>query len=173
MLLAINGRDGPYRIQVFDASGAKVPDEYGDGNFASSGAVGMAQIKPGSVYVDRLYLPKFIKFKQPGEYKVVASRWLGFGQSPGMNRLMRNGSLLSGDGLNWVEKSGEYLASATQEALISSVANLLPEKILNLLHHFHKPVHLGLGVVKIEAGAGGGFHAELVHERLGAMMTAA
>ena len=47
------------------------------------------------------------------------------------------------------------------------------EKFLNFLHHFHKPVHFGFGVVKIETGAGGGFHAEPVHERLGAVMAAA
>jgi hypothetical protein len=43
---------------------------------------------------------------------------------------------------------------------------LLREEFLNLLHHFHKPVHLGLGVVEIKTCAGGGFDAELVHERL-------
>src|ERR1019366_1729880 len=48
----------------------------------------------------------------------------------------------------------------------------LPEKFLDLLHHFHEPVHFGLGVVEIEAGAGGGFHTQPVHERLGAMMPA-
>ena len=94
---------GSFRIEVFDASGAKVPDEYGNGMFAISSVVGMTEIKPGSVYVDRLYLPKFIKFKQPGEYTVVASRRLGLCQSPGMNKLLRSGSFSSGDGLNWVD----------------------------------------------------------------------
>src|ERR1035438_1263181 len=94
---------GSFRIEVFNASGTKVPDEYGNGMFAISSVGGMTEIKPASVYVDRLYLPKFIKFKHPGEYAVVGSRWLGFGQLPGTNRLMRSGSLQSGDGLNWVD----------------------------------------------------------------------
>jgi hypothetical protein len=51
--------------------------------------------------------------------------------------------------------------------------NLLPEEFLNLLHHFHKPIHFGFRVVKIKTRAGGGFHAELVHERLRAVMATA
>jgi hypothetical protein len=34
----------------------------------------------------------------------------------------------------------------------------LPKKFLNLLHHFHEPVHFGLSVVKIKTRAGGQFH---------------
>ena len=51
-------------------------------------------------------------------------------------------------------------------------AGLLPEKFLDLADDFHKAIHLGLGVVKIKTRAGGGFHAELVHERLRAVMAA-
>ena len=36
--------------------------------------------------------------------------------------------------------------------------NLLPEKFLDFSHHFHKPVHFGLGVVKIKTRAGGRSH---------------
>ena len=111
---------GAFRIQAFDASGAKVPDEYGDGRVIGSGAVGMTQIKPGGVYVDRLYLPKFIKFKQPGKYTVVASRWLGFGQLPGTNRLLRSGSFSSHDGLNWVD---DYLPSTPEGSFITGSLN--------------------------------------------------
>ena len=109
-----------YRIQVFDASGGKVPDEYGDGRFASDTVVGMTQIKPGSVYVDRLYLPNFIKFKQPGEYTVVASRQLDFGQLPGTNRLLRSGSLRSRDGLNWVD---DYLPGTPEGHFMTGAMN--------------------------------------------------
>jgi len=51
--------------------------------------------------------------------------------------------------------------------------DLLPEKFLDFLDDFHKPVHFGLGVVEIKTRAGGGFHAEPVHERLRAVMPAA
>jgi hypothetical protein len=88
--------------------------------FAFSTVAGMTEIKPGSVYVDRLYLPTFIKFKQPGEYTVVASRWLDFGQLPGTNRLMRSGSLQSGDGLNWVD---DYLPSTPEGSFITGSLN--------------------------------------------------
>jgi len=47
------------------------------------------------------------------------------------------------------------------------------EKFLDPDNGFKEPVHLRRGVVKIETGAGGGFHAELVHEGLGAVMAAA
>ena len=94
---------GTFRIQVFDASGAKVTDEYGDGMFAFSTVVGMTEIKPGNVYVDRLYLPKFIKFKQPGDYTVVASRSLDFVNLSESNELRHSGSFSSGDQLNWVD----------------------------------------------------------------------
>jgi hypothetical protein len=107
---------GAYRIEVFDASGAKVPDEYGNGMFAFSTVVGITEIKPSSVYVDRLYLPKFIKFKQPGEYTVVASRWLGFGQLPESEKLLRSGSLSSRDRLNWVD---DYLPSTPEGNFIT------------------------------------------------------
>jgi hypothetical protein len=30
----------------------------------------------------------------------------------------------------------------------------LPEEFLNFLHHFYKPIHFGLGVVKIKTRAG-------------------
>lgn len=49
----------------------------------------------------------------------------------------------------------------------------LTEKFLNLLDHVHELIHLSLGIIKIEARAGGGFHAEFVHEGLGAMMATA
>ncbi len=111
---------GTYRIQVFDASGSKVPDEYGDGMFGGDTMIGMTQIKPGDLYVDRLYLPNFIKFKQPGEYTVVASRGLGFGQLPGTNRLMRSGSFSSRDGLNWVD---DYLPSTPEGNFITGSMN--------------------------------------------------
>jgi len=124
ILMSVNGIQwgvhGAYRIEVFDARGAKVPDEYGNGMFAFSTVAGMTEIKPGSVYVDRLYLPTFIKFKQPGEYTVVASRWLDFGQLPGTNRLMRSGSLQSGDGLNWVD---DYLPSTPEGSFITGSLN--------------------------------------------------
>ena len=91
------------RIEALDASGNKVPDEYGDGHFIIDTVVGMTEIKPGSVYVDRFYLPTFIKFKQPGEYTVLARRGLGFVNISETNRLTRDGSFQSGDGLNWVD----------------------------------------------------------------------
>jgi hypothetical protein len=72
------------------------------------------------VYVDRLYLPKFIKFKQPGEYTVVVSRWLDFGQLPGTNRLLRSGSFSSHDGLNWVD---DYLPSTPDGSFITGSLN--------------------------------------------------
>jgi hypothetical protein len=107
---------GSYRIEVFDSSGAKVPDEYGNGMFASSSVGGMTEIKPGDVYVDRLYLPEFIKFKQPGEYTVVASRWVGFGELPESERLLRSGSFSSRDRLNWVD---DYLPSTPEGNFIT------------------------------------------------------
>jgi hypothetical protein len=54
-----------------------------------------------------------------------------------------------------------------------SAVDSLREELLDFLDHFHKPIHLGLGVVEIEAGPGGGFHAQPVHERLRAVMPAA
>ena len=51
--------------------------------------------------------------------------------------------------------------------------NSLRKEFLDLLYDFNKAVHFGLGVVKIKTRAGGGFHAELVHERLRAVMPAA
>lgn len=111
---------GTYRIQVFDASGDKVPDEYGDGRFAGDTLIGISQIKPGEIFVDRLYLPKFIKFKQPGNYTVIASRRLGFGQSPWTNIWMHSGALNSGDGLNWVD---DYLPSTPEGGFITGPMN--------------------------------------------------
>lgn len=51
--------------------------------------------------------------------------------------------------------------------------NSLPKKFLNLPNHVHKRIHLRLGVVEVKTRPGRGFHAQLVHQRLGAMMTAA
>jgi hypothetical protein len=43
-------------------------------------------------------------------------------------------------------------------SLVSIELKSLPEKFLDFLQHFHKPVHLGLGVVEIKTRAGGRFH---------------
>lgn len=106
-LLNINSRQwgltGSYRIQVFDASGIEVSDKR-EHPFVGSRLAGVTEVKAGNVYVDRLYLPTFIKFNQPGDYTMVVRRSLGFGQMPETHRLMRNGSFHSGDGLNWVDE---------------------------------------------------------------------
>ena len=50
---------------------------------------------------------------------------------------------------------------------------LLPEEFLDFPDDFHEAVHFSFGIVKVKTGAGGGFDAELVHERLSTVMTAA
>lgn len=50
---------------------------------------------------------------------------------------------------------------------------LLPEEFLDFADDFHKTVHFGFRIVEIEARARGGLDAELVHERLRTMVTAA
>ena len=124
IMMSIRGNQwdlpGAFRIEVFDASGTKVPDEYGNGMFEFSTVGGMTEIKPGSVYVDRLYLPKFIKFKQPGEYTVVASRRLDFVNLSGSNELRHSGSMSSGDGLNWVD---DFLPVTPDGSWISDFAS--------------------------------------------------
>ena len=59
------------------------------------------------------------------------------------------------------------------EVAVSVQNPLLPKKLLDLPDGFDESVHFGPGVVEIKARARRGFHAQLVHERLGAVMAAA
>src|ERR1700677_2931837 len=70
-------------------------------------------------------------------------------------------------------KIRRYADKVLQRAGCGRACVLLPEEFLDFADDFHETVHLGAGVVKVKAGTGGGFHAELVHERLGAMMSTA
>jgi hypothetical protein len=125
------GVTGPYRIEVFEAGGAKVPDEYGEGRFVVSTVIGMTEVKAGSFYVDRLYLPTFIKFTQPGEYTVVARRQLSLNNLDGPNELRRSGSLHSGDGLNWVD---EYTTGTANGGSIRNFAS--PRSSIGITNRF-------------------------------------
>ena len=94
---------GAFHIQAFDDNGLLVTNSRDNRIFAFSTIGGMTAIEPGGVYVDRLYLPTFIKFKQPGEYTVVVSRRLDFVKLTGTPNLIRSGSLSSRDKLNLVD----------------------------------------------------------------------
>jgi hypothetical protein len=93
---------GPFRIQAFDADGEQVPDLYGDGRFIVSTVVGDTIIEPGQVYVDRLYLPVFIKLTKPGDYTIVASRRIRVSDASLPDNLQNGGALNSRDKVNWV-----------------------------------------------------------------------
>ena len=122
---------GPFRIQAFDANGGEVPDLYGDGMFTVSTVVGDTVIEPGGVYVDRLYLPIFIKFEKPGEYTIVASRRINASDASLPDNLQCDGSLSSRDGVNYVKTIREYELSPGREYRPAIREHAQPSSITN------------------------------------------